>query len=876
MNRPLSPLLYRYWGKADGAVYHPLLYHILDVAAVGMVWWHACPAIRRAFVRAFHIDESKIAQLRAWILFFVALHDIGKLDVRFQLKALALLQKLWSGLNLTGVSQQEITGFDHGASGFNWAADECFDWFGEIENLEELAEQWQPWLAAVTGHHGDISSKDLDFLGPANKVIAGQDRQARQELVDALAALFLHPAGLDLTSTLPTCDQAAQHLLAGFCAVCDWIGSNTEAMPYVTFDPTLTPAAYVAKRAEKLQQERWLQRFGLIGLTQTYRGVAALLKTAEGERPRGVQALVNQWPLAAGLTLIEAPTGSGKTEAALAYAWRLLESGTVDSVVFALPTQATANAMLKRAEQFAALAFGGDITNLVLAHGKRRFQPEFQRLLARGRHPTAQGKQEATQQCAAWLAQSRKRVFLGQIGICTVDQVLLSVLPVRHQFVRGFGINKSVLIVDEVHAYDRYMHGVLKEVLKRQKATGGSALLLSATLPSELRNRLLNAWDSTGPADAPYPAVWCATGGSMTPMSVPDEHRPPPRTVTTELLKLPGAFPDDPLLDRMIAAAQAGALVAVVVNLVDDAQRLARLLAARTALPVDLFHARYRFHDRQCKEQTVIEHYGREAVRDRGRILVATQVVEQSLDLDFDWLITQICPVDLLFQRLGRLHRHDRRRPNGFDQLRCTVLSVENYDYGSHKAIYGNTRVLWRTERLLAQTDLMEFPAAYRVWIEPVYQQDDWEDEPEAISFDYYKFHAEGNAAEADAQQMISMPRKPYGDDDATIAVHTRDGEMSLTVLPIQLDGRLLDGTQIALLDDGQQAEALNLNALSVPHSWRKSALSGCETDEEGRYHLPFTRDDDGSWMSRIGKNSFRYTEHFGLERGAGEAPRAP
>lgn len=861
-----------YWGKTHDDDYHLLPYHALDVAAVAVVWWDTCPAIRRAFKQAFHIVESEINQLRAWILFFLALHDLGKLDIRFQLKSPNTLLQLRPQFDLDNIdeSNRTVSGFDHGASGFDWAIQECIDWFGEIENPEALGERWQPWLAAVTGHHGDLSSRNLDFHAPeAEEEIIEYDRQARRDFVNTIADLFLKPASLSLTSFAPECDTAAQHLLAGFCSVCDWIGSNIDAMPYVTPDPTLSLAGYLAQRADKMQEEQWLQHFGVIGSIHAYRGLITLLKPKE--MPRGVQVLIDSWPLVPGLTLIEAPTGSGKTEAALAYAWRLLESGTVDSIIFALPSQATANAMLVRAEDFAAKAFAGDATNIVLAHGKRRFHQGFKRLVATGQRTTAQGQQEATRQCAAWLAQSRKRVFLGQIGICTIDQVLLSVLPVRHQFVRGFGISKSVLIVDEVHAYDRYMHGLLAEVLCRQKAVGGNVILLSATLPSGVRNRLLQAWQATGDKEAPYPAVWCATHGSVTPGIVPNDQHPPRREVVTELFKLPGAFPDGVLLQRLIAAAQIGARVAVVLNLVDDAQRLAKLLRQRTALPIDLFHARYRFRDRQAKETATLQQYGRSNVWAGGRILVATQVVEQSLDLDFDWLVTQICPVDLLFQRLGRLHRHERSRPAGFDTPRCTVLSVEGNDYSTHELIYGNTQVLWRTEYLLAQTDQIRFPDAYRAWIESVYQEDDWDGEPESVSNDYYKFHITQNAAEKAAKEMISLRRKQYADDDTSIAINTRDGEMSLTVLPMQMDGRLLDGTDIDMLDDGQLAETLNLNTVPVPHSWGKSALSRCPQDDEGRYRLVFVVDVAGAWVTHLGKHTFRYTEDFGLERGTGD-----
>ncbi|MFO1372740.1 MAG: CRISPR-associated endonuclease Cas3'' [Candidatus Competibacteraceae bacterium] len=199
-------LFYRYWGKTHGDDYHLLVYHTLDVAAVGMAWWDTCPAIRRAFAQAFHIVGSETGQLRAWVLFFLALHDLGKLDVRFQLKAPDTLQRLWPQFDLDDVDEPKgtISGFDHGASGFDWAIRECIDWFGEIENPEELGNYWRPWLAAVTGHHGDLSSCRPDFRAPeAEDEIVEHDRQARRDFINAVADLFLKREGLGLTSHAP-------------------------------------------------------------------------------------------------------------------------------------------------------------------------------------------------------------------------------------------------------------------------------------------------------------------------------------------------------------------------------------------------------------------------------------------------------------------------------------------------------------------------------------------------------------------------------------------------------------------------------------------------------------------------------------------------
>ena len=798
-------------------------------------------------------------------MFFVALHDLGKFDVRFQLKAPDAFAAAWRPLRPKdhGLSKKDVAEFDHGWAGMAWANQEHQQWISCADSHPEIWEQWKPWFAAVTGHHGDFPTPSMPGLRPdTDEAIIDHDRSARSEFVTALAHLFLNSVGLTLQDVPPLCSLSAQSWFAGFCAVCDWVGSSTEVFRYQRPDAAL--ADYLKNRTRKIHEEDILHRFGLLAKTISYQGVHALLKT--NEFPRSIQVEIDNLPVTPGMTLIEAPTGSGKTEAALAYAWRLLHQGVADSIVFALPTQATANAMLVRAEAFAEKAFGS--ANVVLAHGKREFNETFQRLAASGQRATAQGKIEAAVQCATWLASSRKRVFLGQVGVCTVDQVLLSVLPVRHKFVRGFGINKAVLIVDEVHAYDAYMHGLLGEVLRRQKATGGTVILLSATLPASVRGKLLKSWESSESDHASYPAIWHAAQGPASCITLPEYQRPSRREVGIECLKLSGAFPDDAVIGRVIAAVESGALVGVVMNLVDDAQRLARLLRGKTRLPVDVFHARYRFMDRQDKEKRVRDNYGRMALRDGGRILVATQVVEQSLDLDFDWMLTQICPVDLLFQRLGRLHRHERPRPAGVEFPHCTVLSVEDDDYGLHKLIYGNARVLWRTEQLLAAADKIVFPEAYRDWIEKVYQRDDWEDEPERIALDYDEFSVMQRTREVDALQLTTMTVAAFRDEDSRVTGLTRDGEMSLTVLPIQPDGRLLDGQVLRALSERDLAETLNLQAIPAPASW-KGRLSDCRLENEGDLagyrQLEMTAVGQGDWLATNGR--FHYSVDFGLEK---------
>ncbi|MGR6034460.1 MAG: CRISPR-associated helicase/endonuclease Cas3 [Candidatus Nitrosoglobus sp.] len=875
-------MLKNYWGKAQGNAdngensCHPFAYHSLDVAAVASVWL----TNSRFLKRAFGCVDGDVAQcFRAWILFFISLHDLGKLDLRFQAKAPEAIRVLGTynpypeSLWLRIPTQN----YRHGPEGFRWGMTELPDYIGFDQNDEntwyEYAEVWRPWLSAVTGHHG-ILPEAVDKPNVANipKEIREVDHSARREWVKSLEELFLYPAGLSLRDSPP----AVSPLLAGFCAVCDWLGSNSDSryFPYQSWkDDWLVYWENRQGNAARLLHDSGICRAPLVqgGMSTVFPTLAS----------RQVQTLVNDLPCEAGLTLIEAPTGSGKTEAALAYASRLLAAGLADSIVFALPTQATANAMLKRLETIASVLFPGGDANLVLAHGKARYNPDFITLQEVVRPHTAQAHEEALVQCAEWLAQSRKRVFLGQIGVCTVDQVLISVLPVKHKFVRGFGIGKSVLIIDEVHAYDSYMYGLLAAVLEQQQTAGGSAILLSATLPYQQRQQLANTWQPKAALEmqAPYPLITHLGSGSA---SVPQTwelaaaEMPRLRTVGLNCVRLPDAFPDTALYHQLIAAASVGAQVAVICNLVDDAQRLARQLRAQTDIPVDLFHARFRFCDRLAKEQQVLGQYSKEAPRDQGRILVATQVIEQSLDLDFDWLVTQLCPVDLLFQRLGRLHRHPRTRPKDYSKPCCTVLLPEAADYGLHGVIYANHRVLWRTEqRLQRSSGHVIFPGAYRDWIEAVYAEEDWPDEPENILQAYFNFMGEQMAQSQEARRLVSTRMEPFKDEDNEIRALTRDGEQRLNVLPVRetADGlTLLDGGLLDHLSEWEKAEVLNQQTVAVSCRWNKWLPSA---DDTGLHILVMRPIKEGIWEAFLESNRLRYSQEFGLERTLGEEPSA-
>ena len=332
-------------------------------------------------------------------------------------------------------------------------------------------------------------------------------------------------------------------------------------------------------------------------------------------------------------------------------------------------------------------------------------------------------------------------------------------------------------------------------------------------------------------------------------------------------------------LKKIVQAAGQGAKVAVICNLVADAQAIAKQLAELTTTSVDLFHSRFRFVDRQEIEKNITGYYGKEEDKrvSGGRILVATQVIEQSLDLDFDWMLTQLCPVDLLFQRLGRLHRHPRdNRPPGFEHPSCVVIvPATDTVYGDTHYVYQNLRALWRTEQFLKNKEIvfksdqegLKKYTAYRDWIEKVYLEEAWEDESEVIEKAYQKYLDEIDAVKRMLANMV-IKRKVVelsSDESDKAGMLTRDGEMSLTViLAIKKQGKFftLEGVDFDGLEKWRYWDAISLNSVSVTKRWQDQLP---KADAQGLRFLPMVSEQE-HWVCKLEKVTFIYCKDVGLK----------
>lgn len=691
------------WAKTGPAptIWHSLPFHLLDVAACAEELWDRLPLDSCSqLAESLNLDET---QTKAMVCFLAASHDVGKGNPYFQAKAADHRERLkdW-GLH----ASSEPKGHGQATTAL------LSEWLGERWG-------WDQWGAAVVGvsvggHHGIF---DHDTKLSTLEVKADPWHKAAFELLDSLA---------EVIGVLPTQipEASLTHFalfLAGFVCVADWLGSN-EGM--VTYQSEPCPLRdYLEGSRARARHLLDMVGFRSQSVSQPLT-ITDLLPpgAAANEMQRAVEHLAGQ-PFR--FVLIEAPTGEGKTEAAL----RLAEVGRAAGrgFFFALPTMATANGLLARIDGYLQTAIGSHEERARLLHSGawlvRREGDTLANPDDREKGPEAED----------WFAGS-KRGLLDRYGVGTIDQALMGALLAKHFFVRLFALSGKTVVVDEVHAYDVYMASLMDILLAWLKVLDCRVILLSATLPSARRRSLLASWGCAESPETPYPRITAVLAdGTAQAESFSVKARRP--------LKIqPMLCGQDTSLEEAVgmllkSIRQGAKTAALIVNTVSRAQKAmaaaSQLLESRE-IEVSLFHARLTIEDRQTVESKVLMEFGKEAPRDRPRLLIATQVVEQSLDLDFDLMVSDLAPVDLLIQRAGRLHRHTRdancalQPPGVPDQRPDPVLHVilessGDRDLGPVKDIVYSAAVLRETQAWLDDGQIIAGPQDVEGAVEAVY-----------------------------------------------------------------------------------------------------------------------------------------------------------
>lgn len=856
------------WAKTNqtgDATWHPLILHMLDVAAAADAIMAREPEATR--VRMATILGMTWKDARLWLLLVVACHDLGKACPGFQCKWPELLAK--TGLRLPRSPNTEI---NH-AFVSQIALTELLRQKGWPDELAELAAD------AIGCHHGNRASPITlnDLQGDRRAIGDNEWADARQELLEALMKVF-NPSRVPDKQDLSGPDFM---LLSGITSFSDWIGSNETWFPFGSPEACMNLSDWFDKRRAHaeiaLDAIGWEPRAPLSPRPKSFEQVF-------GFAPRPLQqAMIDGLAEVKepAILLVEAPMGEGKTEAAFFAHLELQRRFEHRGLYVALPTKATGNAMFKRTLKFMHSQGTNRKLDLQLLHGAKLLNDTFQNLRFSGIYDSATGGEI---RAGEWFT-SKKRALLSEYGVGTVDQAVLPILPVRHNFVRLWGLANRVVVFDEIHAYDSYTGTLLTNLLRWLLALGSSVVLLTATLPPSIRRKLADVVAADLPEpEKDYPRLSIFHSGEVKQAHF--EADPARRQIIRLLGIPPELFGMRTVMEEYLAGGGMGlALVNTVQRaqemyclfpegetIVREGQHVGKRLADGTE--VFLLHARFPAEQRQKREDHALETFGEGGSRTGKKILITTQVVEQSLDLDFDLIATDLAPIDLVLQRAGRLWRHARdRRPVSDPTLLVAGLAGDEPPTFGKPLWWGSVYsedLLLRTWSLLrdGQRQNLTLPDEIDTLVQAVYEEQ--VDVPEFLqerlekaltARDGEAFALKGQANQA----IIGLPddaswNQPerfilYDEDGPgvhrSIMAQTRIGADSIVTVTLTTEDRFhpdvtpefaqAKGWFLRSVGLSRKGVVKKLQGVGVPEGWKKSPLL--------RNCIPLMLNAEGRWL---------------------------
>ena len=697
-------------GKTDPentSLWLPLWMHLWDTAGImeQLIRYWVPESTKRAM--GFRDEEALLATAR----FLGGVHDIGKATVVFQaniLRALPEARQRLETLTSLDCPVQNSRESPHARAG----------------EAILLREDCPGGIASIVGaHHGkpqSYTAVDDQLDGWESNYYPKGQKKVWESFWTELLMTVLQDCGFEDIEELCELDQQEEILLTGLLIMADWIASNPAYFPLIPVEELGSGADYPAR------VDRAWEKLKLPFPWEAQPGIAEPQEFAVrfGFAPNVVQRAVLEAvdsTMEPGILILEAQMGVGKTEAALAAAEIMASRFSLGGIFFGLPTQATANGIFPRLLGWADTQSEEELPQAIkLAHGMAELNETYLQLQGYDVQLEEDASEEHQVQVHQWFRGS-KQALLANFVIGTVDQLLMAALAQKHVMLRHLGLAGKVVIIDECHAYDTYMNCYLDRALEWLGWYQVPVILLSATLPARRRAELIEAYQKKKAApDAPwktscgYPLLTWTDGAEVKQTTIPLDA--PGRAVQV----VPLTEPELPKwLCRKLAE---GGCAGVIVNTVKKAQKIAQLL--REGLPekeVQLFHAQFLMPDRAAREKQLMERIGKESVPEsrNGLIVVGTQVMEQSLDIDLDILVTELCPMDLLLQRIGRLHRHHRSRPGPLQEACCAILDTGEaaFDAGS-EAVYGQW-LLWRTRKYLPRS--IQLPEDISPLVQQVY-----------------------------------------------------------------------------------------------------------------------------------------------------------
>lgn len=497
--------------------------------------------------------------------------------------------------------------------------------------------------------------------------------------------------------------------LAGLLGVSDWIGSNEEIFQPKDFMGDFLNTNLIRELAKNA--------IGSFGFDEPIYNTDLSFKDLFNFEPNPVQKMLSDSITGPGVYVVEAPMGNGKTEAAEYAAYIAIQKGIANGVYFALPTQTTSNLIFKRYKDFVQKISNVSENDIRLTHSKSSFHESMC-----GMHSWFEGK----------------RSILSKFALGTIDQAIMSVVPdYRHFFIRTFGLNKKVVILDEVHSYDVYTSNLMKQLIDDLVSMDCVVILLSATLTTSAKYNLCG--DDT--KISAYPLITKVSKDyiSHTQLKTKD---------ITKNIKINLVYVNNQKdrknfissrldeINKCLKLIEDGKMILWIENTVKDSQEVFSFFQQKK-IKCGLLHSKFTTKDRNDNETYWMNVYGKDSSRECGCVLVGTQVCEQSLDIDADYLVTAICPTDMLCQRLGRLHRHKRENRNAPE---CTILSDILYETDESKDVFSfkqkigtnafvySPYILRKSHFIWKDKKQISFPNDIRCLLEKTYEENESED----------------------------------------------------------------------------------------------------------------------------------------------------
>ena len=888
------------WAKIDredSSQWHPLILHLIDSAVVADVILEREPQkTKDQFSCLFGLSWE---EARPWVLLLVACHDLGKACPGFQLKATYSTGNLKELLKKNGIKLPKLpnTSVNHNYVS-QIAVEKLLKNRGLSDELSELCAD------AIGCHHGVRANSTLlyNYEGDRYGVDEKRWRRIWDEIFEVLCDVFKVKKN-PIKSTFVGSDFI---FLSGLTSFADWISSNVKWFSYGKISDCENPNLWFNSRKKNaenaLNSMGWLPRDPLIKKWMSFEDAFPYCVPA-----RPLQKIISEVVSKLkkpSVILIEAPMGEGKTEAAFYSHLELQRKFGHRGLYVALPTKATGNAMFERTKNFLD-SFKRNL-DLQLVHGGKMINKSFEDLCIKGLYDN---KKDAGVRAGEWFTY-KKRALLSEYGVGTIDQAILSVLPVRHYFVRMWGLANRVVVFDEIHSYDIYTGTLLICAICWLNSLGSSVILLSATLPPEFRRRLAKALDKELPLkEEEYPrlSVFDETKCIIQEHFEADLNRSLKITIkgiSSNVESLKNTIEDQCLDDGFVG---------VIVNTVQRAQECFLSFGDGKEIwygdvivgkrffdgtEVYLFHARYTSLDRQKREDIVLDIFGKGkggciTSRSGRKILIATQVVEQSLDLDFDMMISDLAPIDLILQRSGRLWRHTReKRPLNKPML--FIAGLEGDRPGSfEKPLYWDKiyekNILLHTWNCLKRKEknkeLLHLPLEIDSLVHDVYEKVDYPDDNEIFQqIQLAEVESEGNQAAQRSiayQSIIGLPQDSSwkdanrycfeGDeDDFTFGAQTRLGEESVTVIPFFIEDNFDPSVCPDFLKSKQFAlRTVSLSSKKVVEKFRNEKIpKGWEENSLLRNFYPMMLDINGCWLKN---ESVKLDKELGIVYVTGE-----